>query len=471
MAAAGVLTGCPPQPPPLSTTRPAVQVDLAREEAPSLGTQPVTGGIYVPLEDAGKTLDAAAMEKARLDRGAVLERVKAKVVPETRPAATQPVASGGLQGAATKLGEGENGTPPMAVKYYLQGRELFLQGANSEAMDRLEKALQLDPEAFTVLRLMGRVCFAASQLARGSMYLERAQHLRPQDVETNYLLGRYWLERKDYDRAIYYLMAADDSPERQQTSTQVPLSAFYLGRALQAGGYHLAAAKEFERFLELASVPVPGYRYDRELSYLIDEEWTAELSAAENFARVGEYVGALPHYQKAAEAQPRDLFIASRQINALAHAGKLDAARERALALVVGTNGGGEDSIKLLAWTYRASGKEGQAIGDLRARLAKAGGNGASLALTLSAAQEYLGHGDEAFATLRGFLREHPANMEVLRRMLKRVDTPEEFLQGLAAAGAAIAADRSKQAEVTKEFLTLAESSAGAAFAKRGGLL
>src|SRR5262249_21944294 len=42
MAAVGVLTGCPPQPPPLSTTRPAVR-ELAREEAPSLGTQPVTG--------------------------------------------------------------------------------------------------------------------------------------------------------------------------------------------------------------------------------------------------------------------------------------------------------------------------------------------------------------------------------------------------------------------------------------------
>jgi len=465
IAATGVLTGCPPQPPPLSTTRPAVG-DLAGQDAPSLGTQPVTGGIYVPLEDAAKPLDAAALEKARLDRASIYDHVKQKVaVPETRPAATQPVAS--AQSATTRPGEkSDDGTPPMAVKYYLQGRELFLQGANSEAMDRLEKALQLDPDAFTVLRLMGRVCFAASQLARGSMYLERAQRLRPQDVEANYLLGRYWLERKDYDRATYYLMQADDSPERLQTSTQTPLSAFYLARSYQAGGYHLAAAKEFERFITLASVPVPGYRYDRELSYLIDEEWTAALSAAENFVRVGEYVGALSHYQKAADAQPKDLFIASRQINALAHAGKLDAARERALTLVVSTNGGGEETIKLLAWTYRASGKEGQAIGDLRSRLAHSGGDDATLALTLSATQEYLGNREEAFATLRNYLREHPANMDVLKRLLKRVTTPEEFQAALAAAGAAVAADRSKHAEITREFISLTESSAGASFAK-----
>ena len=59
--------------------------------------------------------------------------------------------------------------PAQAVKYYLQGRSLALDGSNSEAMDALEKALALDPDSFTVLRCMGRVCFAASQLARGSI--------------------------------------------------------------------------------------------------------------------------------------------------------------------------------------------------------------------------------------------------------------------------------------------------------------
>ena len=104
------------------------------------------------------------------------------------------------------------------------------------ALAVMQKALQLDPQGFTVLRLMGRVCFAGAQLARGAMYLERAQGLRPADVEVNYLLGRYWLERNDNDRAVYFLMQAEDSPERQITSTHTPLAAFYLGIALQLGG-------------------------------------------------------------------------------------------------------------------------------------------------------------------------------------------------------------------------------------------
>jgi tetratricopeptide (TPR) repeat protein len=465
VAAAGVLAGCPPQPPPLAKP-PVVKEEPLPPDAPVVGSEPVSGGVYEPV--GTKPLDAAALEKARLDRGGVFDRVKLKVVPPTTAPETQPAATVPAERSA-------DATPPMAVKYYLQGRERFLQGANSEAMDQLEKSLQLDPEAFTVLRLMGRVCFAASQLARGSMYLERAHRLRPDDVETNYLLGRYWLERKDYDRAIYYLMRADDSPERQQTSTQTPLSAFYLARALQAGGYHLAAAKEFERFMSVASLPVPGYRYDRELSYLIDEQWASALAAAENFARVGEYAGALPHYEKAATEQPKDAFIASRTINALVHTGRAEAARERALALVAGS-GGTDDAIKLLGWTYRVSGREGSVVDDLRARLASARRTGAgggseedaSLALTLSMTQEYLGKKADAFATLIGYLRDHPKNVDVLGRLLKRVDSAETFRAGLSRAGAAIAADRNLHGEVMKLFLPVAEMSPAAAFMKEG---
>lgn len=466
LAASGLLAGCPPQPPPL-TTRPHVE---AREDpprdAPRLGTEPVTTGIFEPVST--HALDPEALEKARLDRDAILERVRLKVAPpQTQPAATQVAAT---RPATTDLtGERSiDSTPPLAVKFYLQGRERFLQGANSEAMDQLEKALQLDPEAFTVLRLMGRVCFAASQLARGSMYLERAHRLRPGDVETNYLLGRYWLERKDFDRAVYYLMLAEDSPEREPTSTQTPLSAFYLARAFQSGGYHLAAAKEFERFMALATLPVPGYRYDRELSYLIDEQWASALASAENFTRVGEYAGALPHYERAALAQPRNAFILSRYVNALVQAGKPDLAREKALAFVANSSAH-DDAIKLLGWAYRASGHENDLVADLRKRMTTPGSDRAALALTLSMTQEYLGNKADAFATLRDYLRDHRTNLDVLGRLLKRVDSPASFWAALDAAGAALDADRALHSDIIKLFLPLAESAPAAAAVKSIG--
>src|SRR5206468_2813016 len=120
--------------------------------------------------------------------------------------------------------------------------------------------------------------------------------------------------RKDLDRAVYYLMRADDSPQRVASSTQTPLSAFYLARALQGAGFHRAAAKEYERYLEISALPVPGYRYDRELSYLIDEQWAAHLAAAENDVLADNYAASVPHYQAAAAAEPKDAFIASRLV-------------------------------------------------------------------------------------------------------------------------------------------------------------
>src|SRR5207237_332280 len=81
-------------------------------------------------------------------------------------------------------------------------------------------------------------------------------------------------------------------------------------RSLQAGGYHLEAAHEFERFMTVASLPVAGYRYDRELNYLIDEMWAAHLASAENDVAAGEYKLAIPHYQAAQREQPGVTFIA-----------------------------------------------------------------------------------------------------------------------------------------------------------------
>ncbi len=316
--------------------------------------------------------------------------------------------------------------PPLAVKYYLQGREKFLDGANTEAMEFLEKALQLDPDAFTVLRLMGRVCFASSQLARGSLYLQRAQQAHPTDVEVNYLLGRYWLERKDTNRAIYYLMQADESPEKSAASAQTPMVSFYLARSLQAAGYHKAAAAQYAAFLELAALPVPGYRYDRELNYLIDEPWATHLSIAENDVLVGDFAAALPEYREAAEENGTEVFIASRLVNAAVHLGKTDDARRAALEAVSVTKGA-DPALQLLAWVYRAQHREAQLVADLRSRLGVTNADDATAPLTLAVTLDYMGRKDAAFDTLAQYLSQHPNNLTVLERLLKRVDSPTTF--------------------------------------------
>ena len=467
---AAALAACQVTPSSVSQTRPATRPAATAEvqipDAPPLGVEPVAKGVYIAI-DRRQPLTGDALLRAKLTRAQVLAAVAEKVAistPATQPA-TQP-RSGDADAPDARPRDAE--APPMAVKYYLQGRARFLEGANSEAMDFLEKSLQLDPQGFTVLRLMGRVCFAASQLARGAMYLERAHGIRPNDVEVNYFLGRYWLERSDTDHAIYYLMQAEDSPEKLATSTQTPLASFYLGIALQAAGYHAAAAKEYEHFLELAALPVPGYRYDPELSYLITMLWASHLAAAENYARLGSFGPAVPHYQFAAAARPEDVFIGSRLVNALVHDNKPLLAKKAALALLASTHAS-DDAIKLLGWSYGVAGTESSLIADLRAYLQAQGASpekDATAAITLASTQESLGKKAEAFATLQKYLDSRPTDLNVLGRLLKRVDSPGTFRAALISAAAAIAADRALTEDVIKVFLPAAEGPAAAAFLK-----
>jgi tetratricopeptide (TPR) repeat protein len=315
---------------------------------------------------------------------------------------------------------------------------------------------------------MGRVCFAGSQLARGAAYLDRAHALRPTDVEVNYLLGRYWMERGDFARGALYLLQAADSPEALVTSTQTPLSSFYLGIALQQAGYHLAAGTEFARFLERVQRPIAGYRYDAELNFLMNMSWSAHLAAAENFARAGDFRAALTHYRAANADRPDDAFISSRMVHALVRDGQAEKARQAALGLLTSARGS-DDAVKLVDWTYTALGKKADLVRDVTAHLNTPGrteNEQEADAITLAAALDYLGRKAEAFATLAAYCEAHPAQVQALGRLLKRVDSAETFDRALGAAARTIASDPARAEDVVQLFTPVAESGAGGAYLK-----
>jgi tetratricopeptide (TPR) repeat protein len=458
--ASAFLAACQPVQKPAAT----MPATIDPGTAPVIGNEPTAGGIYLSL-GSFEPLTGEALAKARMSRAAILAATKSEPGLATTRPASQPATQAK---AATTQNSGlrtqdSSEPPPLAVKYYLQGREKFLEGANSQAMDYLDKALALDPNAFTVLRLMGRVCFASSQLARGSLFLQRAYAIDPNDVEVNYLLGRYWLERKEFPRAVSHLMQAADSPERRISSAQTPLVSFYLSRALQSAGYHKAAAAEYERFLETIKLPVAGYRYDRELNYLIEESWASELSAAENDVLVGDYAAALAHYRVAYHHEPNDPFIISRLTNALVHVNRGGEARETALSLVTETQGS-DDSIKLLAWSYKATGRENELLADLRNRAGMS--DSAASTLTLAAAQDYLGQSSAAFDTLRAYVEKHPDDLNVLGRLVKRADSTQNFVQIIKTAAAVLARNPDKSAAIVELLTPAAKAPAAATFAK-----
>ncbi len=446
---AAVLAACSPAVPRGSGAATTSPASRPAASAPPLAAPPTANGIFRPLPTESP-LTGEALLRARMTGPQILESIQKFTAGDLAAGATTTTSP------ATEPHE----PPPQAVKYYLQGRALFLDGSNSDAMDALDKSLALDPEAFPVLRLMGRVCFAASQLARGSLYLQRAYRLQPQDMETSYLLGRYWLERKDNDRAVFYLMNADRVKSRGEA--QAPLISYYLAEALQAGRYHAAAARAFEQFLVEATLPVAGYRYDRELSYLLDEQWAGHLAAAENLVLVGDYARAIPHYREAFTSRPTEAFIASRLLGAEVHAHELDAAKRDAVRFVTAT-GGSSESLQLLLWYARSVNREATFVPAVTAALAQV--DEPARVQALAAADDLVGRPGDAFDLLRGYAAKNLGDLDTLQRLFRRVTTPRQLEAALAAAGEALQGDPARYDELFPAFAGLATSDAAAEWA------
>ena len=91
------------------------------------------------------------------------------------------------------------------------------------AKDLLVKAINIDPKvmeaaAYIALgnlyyRLPGwPISFGDEDIAR--QYLESAVTLFPNEVDTNYFLGDYWLGEGEYDKALFYLEKAEKARVR-----------------------------------------------------------------------------------------------------------------------------------------------------------------------------------------------------------------------------------------------------------------
>lgn len=450
--AAGLLAGCPPQQLQPGGSN-ALTQPAAIGPAPVVGIEPTASGIFVPI---GKVdtwpLTGEPLNKAVTPRATIVDGAKT-LLPAIEAAATQAATSPATQPVEPS---------PAAVKYYIRGREKLLDGANSEALELFNQALQIDPNAFVVLKTMGQVSFAANQLGRGALYLNRAVLLRPDDVEVNYLLGRYWLETRDYVKAIYFLNRADTSPERSVALPLAPLTSFYLAQAFQRAGYYRAAGLEFEETINLLATPMAAYRYDGFVTFLTKELGTTHLSAAENFAATGDFARALPHYQAAAAQDRNNSFILSRLVAAQARLGRHDQAATSALDMMAAARGS-DESIDLLTWVYRAGGREPQLVPDLQQKLA--GKDKSQAALALAGVQKRLGQKNEALRTLGIYIAQNPADLVVLNRMFSQVDSETTFGLALDAVATALRAQPDKHDELVRILLDSSDSTPARQFA------
>lgn len=92
--------------------------------------------------------------------------------------------------------------PTNAVAFYVKGLNIRdMSGDTTQALQYIQKAIDLDPEYFIALD-MAAVLLAYQHNALAEVYYNRMLELRPNNRDTYYKLGMYYMENKDFNKAI-----------------------------------------------------------------------------------------------------------------------------------------------------------------------------------------------------------------------------------------------------------------------------
>lgn len=80
----------------------------------------------------------------------------------------------------------------------------YTLGDNQQALEKLDRALTLDPDSFEAWHAKTEVYFSERRLDEALEAALQAQRLRPDDIHINTSLSRIWMERGDKEKAEHF---------------------------------------------------------------------------------------------------------------------------------------------------------------------------------------------------------------------------------------------------------------------------
>ena len=80
----------------------------------------------------------------------------------------------------------------------------FTMGDITAALQKLEKALEIDPHFFDALLAKTEIYYAERNFQEALKSAEKAHELQPEDILINTSLSRIWMELGDKPKAEYY---------------------------------------------------------------------------------------------------------------------------------------------------------------------------------------------------------------------------------------------------------------------------
>jgi cytochrome c-type biogenesis protein CcmH/NrfG len=82
------------------------------------------------------------------------------------------------------------------------GREYYGRLNLETAAAQFEKALQIDPECFEALRMLGEIYYKMDKLSEALIYLTKARLLRPENQKALFIMGYLHARLGDVSKAI-----------------------------------------------------------------------------------------------------------------------------------------------------------------------------------------------------------------------------------------------------------------------------
>ncbi len=247
--------------------------------------------------------------------------------------------------------------PLAAQRAYAQARDAYHNGKAFDAVRKLLIAQQQAPRAPEIARLLGRIYTETGNKVRGASFLETAVQLDRKDLSTVFLLGRFALERSEWEKAAAILLHARELngaiPAAQSDPAQQVLLHFYLGVALQNAGYTSAAAEEYRAYLEADRRFSRTTPRVRELAFVDQSRAATWITLGDLRHQLNDPKGALAAYRAAAETDGADSpAIGLRRVYTLLRLNRM-AEAEAYVIERVRTSGTGADSLELVRYYLR----------------------------------------------------------------------------------------------------------------------
>lgn len=354
-----------------------------------------------------------------------------------------------------------DGLPLAAQRAYMEGRLAWRDGRNFDAVQALQRAQRLAPNAAPVVRLMGMIYATSGNRVRGAQLLEQAVRLNPDDIESLVHLAMHAQDQgRDADAiATFHRALTLAKARRDLDPALLPLARFYLGNALERGGYDAAAIQQYTPYLELPRHFARSTAMVRELVFLYRQRAATWQTVGDLHNRLGDTTAALEAYRHAVETEGGDpLGVMSRVVYTHARRGEAEAAWDAAIQVVQQVPGDerGAAMVRYLVEVGAAAAADTQAI----ARLYREGGRPTSLALALV---ELLPP-DEAIALMNEHLASQPTDVQVYRRLIAQVWTGQaDDMNGAVAAVRAAAAAIDREPAVAREYQQVLQDRASSA--------